>query len=118
MSSVLMPSGHTKNWKMGNSNNFQPDISPDLSGERHLTFSFSTELLLCYRRQKSINFKNHENLSRRVNLTINKMKINKNKMFKYKNLLSAPFELLNLFKKLGWFRYALNFSMIKERKNM
>lgn len=30
--------------KTGNSKNFKPDISPDLSGERHTTFYFSTEL--------------------------------------------------------------------------
>lgn len=40
-------------------------------------------------------------------------------MFKYKNLLSAPFELLTLFgkkAKIILYNAALNLSMIKERK--
>lgn len=47
MSSVVMPSVPEKlenQSKTGNSKNFKPDISPDLSGERQSTFYLSTKL--------------------------------------------------------------------------
>lgn len=51
------------------------------------------------------NFRNYKTLSRIGHLAVNKIK----KIFKYKNLLSTPFELLNLFEKLKLFRQCFKF---------